>query len=309
MRRHSKFRQSTTCSPCTWVPPVNTPGSGGHQFLHRDCGLLVTTRRKRRYHTVVPPAAPHGRLLGVGSAEQRHAAAPWTAWQSVIPTLREITEYQDTDYLFAATPIRCSQLLRLKSTPAQQMNSPPSSSNLWVRPVAPMAPTTPFNTPCTNSLLTASLTTPSGRPSSSLKRPGMLAPTSSCPTAKHTKRTTGAFRGHESAMLARPAASDPTNISPTGPNASAAKRTCSCPTDAHQLHCIVCKSGGGVDQQHSARARCSDDLVTTQTTRPPTRAPAPHNPKGHGRMSCSTCAATRITLTRRWSRRFLPTLD
>ena len=34
--------------------------------------------------------------LGVGSAEQRHAAAPWTAWQSVIPTLMEITESPDT---------------------------------------------------------------------------------------------------------------------------------------------------------------------------------------------------------------------
>ena len=42
--------------------------------------------------------------LGVGSAEQRHAAAPWTAWQSVIPTLMDATDSPDTDTLFAAIP-------------------------------------------------------------------------------------------------------------------------------------------------------------------------------------------------------------
>ena len=66
-------------------------------------------------------------------------------------------------------------------------------------------------------------------------------------------------------MLAHPAASDSANISTTCPNVSAAKRVCSCPIDNHQLHCIVCKSGGGVDQRHSALARCLADLVTTPT--------------------------------------------
>ena len=41
--------------------------------------------------------------LWVGSAVQRHAAAPWTAWQSITPTLTEATDSQDTDSLFAAT--------------------------------------------------------------------------------------------------------------------------------------------------------------------------------------------------------------
>ena len=44
------------------------------------------------------------RDLGVGSAEQRHAATPWTAWQSVIHTLMDATDSLDTDTLFAATP-------------------------------------------------------------------------------------------------------------------------------------------------------------------------------------------------------------
>ena len=66
-------------------------------------------------------------------------------------------------------------------------------------------------------------------------------------------------------MLAHPAASNPANISPTCPNVSAAKRVCACPIDAHQLHCIVDKSGGGVDQRNSAMARCLAELITTHT--------------------------------------------
>ena len=38
--------------------------------------------------------------LGVGSAVQRHAAAPWRAWQSIIPTLMATTQSPDTDSLF-----------------------------------------------------------------------------------------------------------------------------------------------------------------------------------------------------------------
>ena len=66
-------------------------------------------------------------------------------------------------------------------------------------------------------------------------------------------------------MLEHRAAALATNISPTCPNVSAAKRVCTCRIDPHQLHCIVCKSGGGVDQRHSAIARCLADLVTTLT--------------------------------------------
>ena len=67
--------------------------------------------------------------LGVGSAVQRHAAAPWTAWQTVIPTLMAATDSPDTDSLFAATPILRGQLLHLQPTLARQMNTPSSSSH------------------------------------------------------------------------------------------------------------------------------------------------------------------------------------
>ena len=66
-------------------------------------------------------------------------------------------------------------------------------------------------------------------------------------------------------MLPHPAASQASNISATCPNVSAAKRTCARPIDPHQLHCMSCKSGGGVDQRHSAVARCLADLITTHT--------------------------------------------
>ena len=62
--------------------------------------------------------------LGVDSAVQRHAAAPWTAWHSIIPTLMEATDSPDIDSLFAPTPILRSQLHQLQTTLAQQMNTP-----------------------------------------------------------------------------------------------------------------------------------------------------------------------------------------
>ena len=62
--------------------------------------------------------------LGVGSAVHRHAAAPWTAWRSIIPTLMEATESPDIDSLFAPTPILRSQLHQLQVTLSQQMDKP-----------------------------------------------------------------------------------------------------------------------------------------------------------------------------------------
>ena len=62
--------------------------------------------------------------FGVGSAVQRHAAAPWRAWQSVIPSLMTTTQSPDTDSLFRSTPILRAQLTQLQSTISQQMNKP-----------------------------------------------------------------------------------------------------------------------------------------------------------------------------------------
>ena len=62
--------------------------------------------------------------LGVGSAVQHHAAAPWRAWQSIIPTSMATTQSPDTDSLFSATPRLRSQLAQLQTTLSQQMNKP-----------------------------------------------------------------------------------------------------------------------------------------------------------------------------------------
>ena len=62
--------------------------------------------------------------LGVGSAFQRHAAAPWRAWQSIIPTLMATTQSPDTDSLFSSTPQLRAQLVQLQTTFSQQMNKP-----------------------------------------------------------------------------------------------------------------------------------------------------------------------------------------
>ena len=66
-------------------------------------------------------------------------------------------------------------------------------------------------------------------------------------------------------MLTHPAAAHATDITPTCPNVSAAKRACTCLIDPHQIHCMICKKGRGVDQRHSALARCLADLITTHT--------------------------------------------
>ena len=60
--------------------------------------------------------------FGVGSAVQRHAAAPWRAWHSVIPSLMNVANSPDTDSLFHSTPILRAQLTQLQSTISQQMN-------------------------------------------------------------------------------------------------------------------------------------------------------------------------------------------
>ena len=60
----------------------------------------------------------------VGCAVQRHAAAPWRAWQSVIPTLMATTQPPDTDTLFSAAPRLGAQLAQPQATLSLHMNKP-----------------------------------------------------------------------------------------------------------------------------------------------------------------------------------------
>ena len=59
---------------------------------------------------------------GVGSAVQRHAAAPWRAWQSIIPTSMATTQSWDTDTLSNTAPQLRAQLAQLQTTVSLQMN-------------------------------------------------------------------------------------------------------------------------------------------------------------------------------------------
>ena len=59
--------------------------------------------------------------LGVGSAVQRHAAAPWRAWQSVIPILMATTQSPDTDTLFNTAPQLQAQFVQLQTTLSQRI--------------------------------------------------------------------------------------------------------------------------------------------------------------------------------------------
>ena len=65
--------------------------------------------------------------LGVGSAVQRHAAAPWRAWQAIIPTLVATTKSPDTDSLVnGAHPFTTNEQTRL---PTQTTWGSPSPKN------------------------------------------------------------------------------------------------------------------------------------------------------------------------------------
>ena len=106
----------------------------------------------------------------MGSAVQRHAAAPWRAWQSIIPSLMTITHSPDTDSLFRSPPLLRAQLTQLQSTISQQINKPSSNSNHSEQLYASKPPkrnkSPPSKGTSTNNYTTASPTHPLNKPSS-----------------------------------------------------------------------------------------------------------------------------------------------
>ena len=87
-------------SPSPRWRPRRQPRGTGRATLHADRHPLLSQHIGR-------------------PAEQRYAA-PWTAWQSVIPTLMAATDSTDTDTLLMATPTSRT----LQATLAHQMNTP-----------------------------------------------------------------------------------------------------------------------------------------------------------------------------------------
>ena len=209
--------------------------------------------------------------LGVGSAVQRYAAAPWTAWQTVILTLKAATDLTDTDALLAATPTLRGQLLQLQSTLAQHMNTPA----LLLKPLSAALRTHGIQKTLVGAIqrhvhkqiMDSNVDNP-------IQRAILISQTAKNTDAHLQQPNSEAYEADDRCfqvsmarrlMLTHPAAALATDIAPTCPNVSAAKRTCTCRIDPYQLHCIVCKRGGGVDQRHSALARCLADLITTHT--------------------------------------------
>ena len=209
--------------------------------------------------------------LGVGSAVQRHAAAPWTAWQTVIPTLKAATDFTDTDALLAATPTLRGQLLQLQSTLAQQMNTPA----LLLKPLGAALRTHGIQKTLVGAIQRyAHKQIIDSYVDNPIQRAILISQTAKNTGAHLQQPNSDAYDADDRCfqvsmarrlMLAHPAAALATNISPTCPNVSAAKRVCTCPIDRHQLHCTVCRSGGSVDQRQSALARCLTDLITEYT--------------------------------------------
>ena len=207
----------------------------------------------------------------VDSAVHRHAAAPWTAWHSLIPTLMEATESPDIDSLFAPTPILRGQLRQLQVTLSQQMDTP----SLLLKSLGAALRTHGTQKVLVNTIQQVSHQQLLTRLSTNNIQKAILISQTAKNTGAHLQQpSSGTYEADDRCfqvslarrlMLPHPAANHPANISPTRPNVSAAKRVCACPIDPHQLHCMTCRSGGGVDQRHSALARCLADLSTAHT--------------------------------------------
>ena len=208
--------------------------------------------------------------LGVGSAVQRHAAAPWRAWQSIIPTLMATTQSPDTDSLFSSTPVLRAQLAQLQSTLSQQMNKPtfqlkPLGAALRLQTTQRNKSPPSKETSISNST-TASPTQPPNKLSSfhNLLHTGahLMQPSSeACEVEDRCFRVSVARR----MMLPHPAVALPADVVQFCPNKSAAGVICNKPLDPRQHHCYGCRYGGGVDRRHAALARCLADIIQSHS--------------------------------------------
>ena len=132
--------------------------------------------------------------FGVGSAVQRHAAAPWRAWQSIITTLMATTHSLDTETLFNAAPRHRTQLAQLQTTLSLQMNKPafqlkPLGAALRLKTTQKNKVSTPKET-STSNFTTVSQTHLLNAPSSYHNPPHTLVRTSCSPAAKRTRLRT-----------------------------------------------------------------------------------------------------------------------
>ena len=209
--------------------------------------------------------------LEVGSAAQRHAAAPWRARQSIIPTLTATTQSPDTDSLFSSTPLRCSTGTQLQTTLSQQTNKP----TFLLKPlgVALRLKTTQKKQVSTiqrniHKQFYNSLTdTPT-------EQAILLSQSTSHTDAHLMQPSSEAYEAEDRCfrvsvarrlMLPHPAAANAADVVQLCPNQSAAGVICNKAVDAKQHHCYGCRYGGGVDRRHAAVGRCLADVIQSQS--------------------------------------------
>ena len=209
--------------------------------------------------------------LGVGSAVQRHAAAPWRAWQSIIPTLMATTQSPDTDSLFSSTPLPRAQLTQLQSTISQQMNKPtfqlkPLGAALRLQATQKKHVSTIqrnihrqfYNslteTPTEQAILLSQSTSHIGA--------HLMQPSSEGYEVEDRSFRVSVARR---LMLPHPAAANPADVMQFCPNKSAPGVICNKPLDPNQHHCYGCRYGGGVDRRHAALARCLADIIQSHS--------------------------------------------
>ena len=196
--------------------------------------------------------------LGVGSAVQRHAAAPWRAGQSIIPTLMATTQSLDTDSLFNSTPPLRAQLAQLQTTLSQQMNKPtfllkPLGAALRLKTTQKKQVST-IQRSIHKQLYNSLIDTPTEQ--------AILLSHSTSHTGAHlTQPSKEAYDAEDRCfrvsvatrlMLPHPAAANPADVVQFCPNKSAAGVICNKPVDPKQHHCNGCRYGRGVDRRHEA---------------------------------------------------------
>ena len=203
----------------------------------------------------------------MGSAVQRHAAAPWRAWQPIINTLMATTQSPDTDSLFSSTPRLRAQLAQLQTTLSLQMNKPIFQLKPFGAALRPkttqkkQVPTIQRNvhkqfynsltdTPTEQAILLSQSTPHLGA--------HFMKPSSEAHEAEdRCFRVSVARRS----MLPHPAATNAADVVQFCLNKSAAGVICNKPVDPQQHHCYGCRYGGGVDRRHAAVGRCLADVI------------------------------------------------
>ena len=200
--------------------------------------------------------------LGVGSAVQRHAAAPWRA-QSIIATLipshgtqtLSSVQHHDKDLNWHKTtlsiqmnkpaPLRAA--LPVKTTQKKQLSA-------IQRNIHKQFHSSLTDTPTEQAVLLSQSTSHTGA--------HLMQPSSEAYEAEDRCIRVSVARR---LMLPHPAATNADDVVQFCPNKSAAGVSCNKPVDPQQHHCYGCRYGGGVDRRHAAVGRCFADVIQSHS--------------------------------------------